>query len=166
MNDSHLSDQMFQVIDALSSGANLTEAAAAAGVHRNTIANWRRNFPQFQQALAHAQSDRDFIFRERAADVVALAFNSFREILSDPKASPSVRLKAATFIIQTAMAPAPPKAQKPLAFNAPARLGPPRSPRRRGSRARLIPTRCRPADVPSPREKQMVLDFSDRILRY
>ncbi|MGA2149698.1 MAG: SEC-C metal-binding domain-containing protein [Bryobacteraceae bacterium] len=32
MNDSHLSDRMFQVIDALSSGVNLTEAAAAAGV--------------------------------------------------------------------------------------------------------------------------------------
>jgi transposase-like protein len=117
MNDSHLSDRMFQVIDALLSGANLTEAAAAAGVHRNTIANWRRNFPQFQQALAHAQSGRDFIFRERAADLVDLAFHSLREILSDPKASPSVRLKAATFIIQTAMAPAPPKAQKPLNLN-------------------------------------------------
>ncbi|MGA2443498.1 MAG: helix-turn-helix domain-containing protein [Tepidisphaeraceae bacterium] len=113
MNDSHLSDRMFQVIDALSSGANLTEAAATAGVHRNTIANWRRNFPQFQQALAHAQSDRDFIFRERAADLVDLAFNSLREILSDPKASPSVRLKAATFIIQTAMAPALLKPKSP-----------------------------------------------------
>ena len=119
MNDSHLSDRMFQVIDSLSSGANLTEAAAAAGVHRNTIANWRRNSPQFQQALANAQPDRALEFRERAADLADLAFDSLRVILTDPKASPSVRLKAATFIIQTAMAPAPPKAQKPLAFNAP-----------------------------------------------
>ena len=42
MNDLHLSPQMLQVIDALSSGANLTDAAARAGVHRNTIAYWRR----------------------------------------------------------------------------------------------------------------------------
>ena len=109
MNDSHLSDRMFQVIDALSSGANLTEAAAATGVHRNTIANWRRSFPQFQQALAQAQSDRALEFRERAADLADLAFDSLRVILTDPKASPSVRLKAATFIIRTAMAPAPKK---------------------------------------------------------
>ena len=100
---------MFQVIDALSSGANLTEAAAATGVHRNTIANWRRSFPQFQQALAQAQSDRALEFRERAADLADLAFDSLRVILTDPKASPSVRLKAATFIIRTAMAPAPKK---------------------------------------------------------
>ena len=117
MNDSHLSDRMFQVIDALSSGANLTEAAAAAGVHRNTVANWRRNSPQFQQALAHAQSDRALIFRERAEELAGLAFDSLREILSDPKASPSVRLKAATFIIQTAMAPVSQKTQRPLSFN-------------------------------------------------
>jgi transposase-like protein len=119
MNDSHLSDRMFQVIDSLSSGANLTEAAAAAGVHRNTIANWRRSFPQFQQALAQAQSDRALEFRERAADLADLAFDSLRVILTDPKASPSVRLKAATFIIRTAMAPASKKAGKPLSFNAP-----------------------------------------------
>ncbi|MGA2148943.1 MAG: SEC-C metal-binding domain-containing protein [Bryobacteraceae bacterium] len=110
---------MVQVIDALSSGANLGEAAAAAGVHRNTIANWRRSSPEFQQALAQAQSDRDFLFRERAAGLADLAFTSLREILSDPKASPSVRLKAATFIIQTAMGTPARKATKPFPFNAP-----------------------------------------------
>jgi transposase-like protein len=116
MNDLPFPNQMFQVIDALLSGANLTEAAAAAGVHRNTVANWRRNSPEFQQALAHAQSDRDFLYRERAADLADLAFTSLREILSDPKASPSVRFKAATFIIQTAIAPPPYKPKSPAAF--------------------------------------------------
>jgi transposase-like protein len=116
MNDLPFSNQMFQVIDALLSGANLTQAAAAAGVHRNTVANWRRNSPEFQQALAQAQSDRDFLYRERAADLADLAFTSLREILSDPKAPPSVRLKAATFIIQTAM-PTLNKADKPRPFN-------------------------------------------------
>jgi transposase-like protein len=108
---------MLQVIDALSSGVNLTQAAAAAGVHRNTIANWRRNSPEFQQALADAQSDLAFMFRERAEDLAGLAFDSLREILTDPKSSPSVRLKAATFILQTALGQAPPKAGKPLIFN-------------------------------------------------
>jgi transposase-like protein len=117
MKHSHLSKQL-QVIDALSNGANLTAAAAAAGVHRNTIAYWRRNSPQFQHALARAQGDCAPTFRERAEDLADLAFNALREVVTDPKASPSVRFKTALFIIQTAMPPAPRKAEKPLPCNA------------------------------------------------
>jgi hypothetical protein len=117
MNDSHLSSQQFQVIDALSSGASLTQAAAAAGVHRNTIANWRSSSPQFQQALADLESGCALIFRERAQQLADLAFDSLREVLQDPKSSPSVRLKAAIFIIQTAMPSSPSKTRKSPAFN-------------------------------------------------
>jgi uncharacterized protein YecA (UPF0149 family) len=128
MNDSHLSSQQFQVIDALSSGANLTQAAAQAGVHRNTVANWRSSSPQFQQALADLESDRALIFRERAQELAGLAFDSLREVLKDPKASPSVRLKAAIFIIQTAMPSSPSKTQKPLPFNNTPLQQPPEAP--------------------------------------
>jgi hypothetical protein len=112
MNEPQLTTQMSRVIDALSSGANLTDAAAQAGVHRNTIANWRSNSPAFRQALAQAQSDRELLYRERAEALADLAFDSLREILKDPKASPSVRLKAAMFIIQMACGQTPPKARK------------------------------------------------------
>jgi len=44
MFEAPLSPQQIIVIDALSDGVNVTDAAAQAGVHRNTIANWRRNF--------------------------------------------------------------------------------------------------------------------------
>ena len=104
---------MRQVIDALSGGANLTDAAAAAGVHCNTVAYWRRNVPPFQAALQQAESDRDLLFRERAVELADLAFASLREILADPKSSPSVRLRAAIFIIQTALGQTPAKAAKP-----------------------------------------------------
>ena len=101
----------------LASGANLTNAAAQAGVHRNTVANWRSSSPQFQQALADLESDRTLIFRERAQELAELAFDSLREVLKDPKSSPSVRLKAAIFIIQTAMPSSPAKPKKSLTFN-------------------------------------------------
>jgi transposase-like protein len=117
MIDSGLTLEQLEVIDALSSGASLTDAAAQAGVHRNTVAYWRRNFPRFQTALAHAQYDRALLFRERAEALVDLAFQTLRDVLTDPKASPSVRLKAATFIIEKAVAPPPPKPDKPLTFN-------------------------------------------------
>ena len=66
MTDSVLSAQQLAVISALSTGATMTDAADQACVHRNTIANWRRNFLPFQYALAHAQYDRALLFREKA----------------------------------------------------------------------------------------------------
>jgi len=44
-------------------------------------------------------------FREQALALAARAFNTRSDILDDPEASPSVRLRAATFIIKTAIAP-------------------------------------------------------------
>jgi DNA-binding NarL/FixJ family response regulator len=43
MFDEALTPEQLIVINALTEGLNSTDAAAQAGVHRNTIANWRRN---------------------------------------------------------------------------------------------------------------------------
>ena len=114
MLDSVLSKQQIEVISALSNGVNMTAAAEQAGVHRNTIAYWRRNSPPFQHALSHAQYDRAMLHREKTEDLVDLAFKTIQEILADPKASPSVRLKAALAIIQAASTPPEPKRQVTL----------------------------------------------------
>ena len=58
MSDSLISSQQLQVIMALSEGMSATAASAQAGVHRNTIANWRRNSLPFRESLADAQYDR------------------------------------------------------------------------------------------------------------
>ncbi|MGA2150475.1 MAG: hypothetical protein ABSH49_36610 [Bryobacteraceae bacterium] len=105
MPDSDLNRKRLEVLDALSSGANLSEAAAAAGAHRNTIAYWRRSYPEFHRAFAHAQDDRAILRREKADAFLDRAFQTLGDALSDPKASPSTRVKAAIFIIQTALAP-------------------------------------------------------------
>jgi transposase-like protein len=92
--------QQLIVLEALANGATVTDAAAAAGVHRNTIGNWRRETKNFQIALANAQYDRACLYREKAEALVDLAIQAIRDILADPKASPSVRLKAALAIMQ------------------------------------------------------------------
>jgi len=102
MLDVALSPQQLQVINALSDGVNSTDAAAQAGVHRNTIANWRRNSLFFREALADAQYDRALLFRDRTEAKLDLALETIDSILNDPKASASVRLKAALFIIDKA----------------------------------------------------------------
>ena len=114
MTDFALSKQQIHVVSALSEGANMTDAAAQAGVHRNTIANWRRNSPPFAHALSHAQYDRAMLIRENAETLIDLAIDALEAILTDPKASPSVRLKAAMYIVNMATTPPPQKERVPL----------------------------------------------------
>ena len=102
MLDDILSAQQIEVINALSNGANMTTAAGQAGVHRNTIANWRRNVLPFQHALAHVQYEKAMLVREKTGDLVDLAFKGIQDILTDPKVPASVRLKAALAIIHAA----------------------------------------------------------------
>jgi len=114
MTDSGLSTQQIAVIDALSTGATATDAAAAAGIHRNTINNWRRNNLAFQFAFAHAQYDRALFYRERAESLVDQAYMALEALLADPKTPASVRLKAALYVIDKAATPPAPKSQVQL----------------------------------------------------
>jgi preprotein translocase subunit SecA len=104
-----LTPQQFQVIDALSNGATFTGAAAQAGIHRNTLANWRAS-DDFREALASAHHDRGAFYQDRAVELADLAFEALRKVLTDPKSSPSVLLRAATLIIGKITTP--PKLQK------------------------------------------------------
>ena len=114
MFDEALTPEQLIVITALTEGVTSTNAAAQAGVHRNTIANWRRNSLFFREALADAQYDRALLFRDQMEERLALALETIDSVLHDPKASPSVRLKAAMFIIEKSLTPPPPRKQVPF----------------------------------------------------
>jgi preprotein translocase subunit SecA len=111
MLDSALDAAQLQVIDALLNGANLTAAAGQAGVHRNTIANWRHTSPAFETALRDAQNDRADMLRELAVARAELAFQALGQILQDPKSSASTRLRAAIVILSHAL-PSPAKERR------------------------------------------------------
>ena len=102
-----LPDLQERVIAALSIGTSLTQAAAEAGVHRNTINNWRRSDELFRSALTHAQYDRAILHREHAEALACDAIGAIHQILNDRTAAPSVRLRAALAILQTVTTPAP-----------------------------------------------------------
>jgi hypothetical protein len=101
MSETLFTPQQITALDALVNGATITEAAAQAGVHRNTIGNWRRETTYFEIALTEALYDRALLYREKAEAMADLAFDTIRTILADPKASPSVRLRAALAIVNT-----------------------------------------------------------------
>ena len=104
--------QQFQVIDALSSGATFADAAAQAGADRNTLADWRA-CDDFREALADAYYDRAALYRDRAVALADLAFEAIRKVLTDPKSSPSVLLRAATLIIEKVTTPPQFREEKP-----------------------------------------------------
>jgi hypothetical protein len=100
-----LNPPQLHVIDAVSNGASLTDAAAQAGIHPNTLSQWRRNSPDFREALAITRYDRALLYRDRAVELADLAFETLRHVLTDPKSSPSTRLRAALYIIDKASTP-------------------------------------------------------------
>ena len=112
----NLTPQQLQVVDALSNGATLADAAAHAGIHRNTIANWRRSSDGFREALTHAHHDRAILYRDRAVDLADLAFAALRNVLTNPESSPSALLRAATFIIEKVATPPKFEKEKPASM--------------------------------------------------
>jgi hypothetical protein len=105
MTDFALDDRQATVIAALSAGYSPEKAAELAGVNPMMIDLWRRNEIAFQRALLDTHYIRAIQFREKALALADRALKTLSDLLDDPKASPSVRLKAATFIFQTAIAP-------------------------------------------------------------
>jgi hypothetical protein len=107
MSPSQLSPIQDQVVAALANGASLSAAAAAAGIHRNTVGNWHRDSALFRAEFARAQYDRALLLREHAESLAETAIETIHAILIDPEASPSVRLKAALAILNQISAPLP-----------------------------------------------------------
>ena len=104
MNDT-LSPQQIEIIEALADGCSISAVAERTGVHRNTIHNWRRSNQAFREALEDAEFDRAFMLHGKCQDLAHLAIQVLQDLLTDPKTSASVRLRAATFLIGKAITP-------------------------------------------------------------
>ena len=93
-----LTPSQIDVLKALVDGLSITKAAEIGGVHRSTVHLWTRHHPAFARALLLARQDRADCLIDELAGLHQLAIDTFREILSDPKPSASVRLKAAKIV--------------------------------------------------------------------
>ena len=116
MTDLAIDDQQATVIAALIAGYSPEKAAQMAGVPPMMIDIWRRSEIGFQRALLDTHYVRAIQFREKALALADRAFQTLRELLDDRNASPSVRLRAATFIIQTAINPPRFQPAKPMSI--------------------------------------------------
>ncbi len=103
---SHLTPKQEQVLTLLAEGCTVTAAAEQTGIHRNTIANWRRAYPEFQDTLAAAQFEHALYWRERLLAFGDRALQTLTQVFDDPNASPGVRLRAAMSVLDRIMKPA------------------------------------------------------------
>jgi transposase-like protein len=105
-----LTPLQLQVLDRLTQGDSITTAAQTTGVHRNTIANWRREVPAFHQAIR----ERSLLAQEQLGELLPDAIEVLRTILHNESVSPSVRLRAALSIVKMAATkPEPEPAAQP-----------------------------------------------------
>jgi transposase-like protein len=100
--NSHLSAIQERVIASLATGLSFSAAAEAAGVHRNTVGNWRREIPSFAAAFEQAAREQARAFKEEALDAVPQATQTILAIMNDPAASPALRLRAAGMVLKMA----------------------------------------------------------------
>lgn len=98
---SQLSPKQSEVLEALLSGSTISHAAELTGVHRSTIHLWCRGNTIFRAALRDAQSQQANLVLDGLRNRANRALETLEEIMIDPAAPASVRLKAATIVIRT-----------------------------------------------------------------
>jgi hypothetical protein len=59
------------VLCQISTGSTVIAAAEAAGVHRNTVLNWRRNSAHFRAALCCAREEKVLFWRDQNEQLAA-----------------------------------------------------------------------------------------------
>jgi hypothetical protein len=106
----------------LAEGGTVGAAAAAAGVHRNTVARWTREGAPLAAALADLRRERLAAARARLVAAAGSAVEVLAELAADPCAPPAVRVRAACAILDRAglgprPEPEPPPEPEPDPFD-------------------------------------------------
>jgi transposase-like protein len=99
--ESTLTPKQIQVIEALASGASVSEAAKRAGVNRSTVYLWRRDSRDFEARLTLARRECADNMRARLRKLEDDAIKTIRETLRGRDIPPGVRREAALSVLQS-----------------------------------------------------------------
>lgn len=97
-----LSTKKAKAIAALLSSKNVTEAAELAGVGTRTLFRWMQEI-DFQEALTQAESEAIDAATRRLIGLQGAAIDTLHDTLSDRKALPGIRMRAAQSILDFLM---------------------------------------------------------------
>jgi len=99
MDTNELSPKQYKAIEVLAVSGNVTEAAAAAGVSRETVHTWMRTDKAFQAEKDAISSAYIGELSSRLNSLAQQAVSTLQEILSDPNAPVNARIRAADIVI-------------------------------------------------------------------
>ena len=99
MDTNKLTPKQLKAIEVLVTSGNVTEAAAAAGVSRETIYTWMRSDKAFQAEKDGISSAYIGELSSRLNSLAQHAISTLQEILSDPNAPVNARIRAADIVI-------------------------------------------------------------------
>jgi len=97
-----LSPRKLKAVQLLVSGVSLREAAAQLRISDRTLRRWCKR-PEFQAALQEGQKEAWGHMVRRLRALGDQAVTTLREVMADTDASPSSRVAAARFVIETAL---------------------------------------------------------------
>ncbi len=119
-NPEVLSPIQHMVLMLVGSGSSVSAAAETAGVHRNTIYNWRRTSAVFRTAWFEMLQEQATYWREQLCALAQTAIETIRTIMVNANHSAAVRLRAAQSILKISMNPTPmPKVHNPAQSDTP-----------------------------------------------
>ncbi len=95
------------VLNLMTAGSNVTAAAEAAGVHRNTIYNWRRACPAFRTAWFEILEEQALFWRDEFSALAQLAVETVRSIMANASHNPAPRLRAALAVLKNVLSVPP-----------------------------------------------------------
>jgi len=91
-----------RVFETLAEGGTVAEAAAAAGVHRNTAARWAAPGGRVGRELLLLRAEQAGAARARLVALSGLAVEVLRDVMADPEASAAARVRAAVAVLDRA----------------------------------------------------------------
>ena len=99
MNTTTFTASQQAALGAIADGANITEAARVAGVHRDTIYHWAQTVDGFHDALLANQEQRREEVSAQLRRVAAKALDQLERLLDNPDTPPSVLFRAIQFAL-------------------------------------------------------------------
>jgi hypothetical protein len=91
-----------RAFETLAEGGTVAEAAAAAGVHRNTAARWAAPGGRVGRELLLLRAEQAGAARARLVALSGLAVEVLRDVMTDPEASAAARVRAACAVLDRA----------------------------------------------------------------
>lgn len=118
-----LSVAELRAFEVLAEGGTVAEAAAAAGVHRNTAARWAAPGGRVGRELLLLRAEQAGAARTRLVALSGLAVEVLRDVMADPEASAAARVRAAVAVLDRAgLGPCPEPVAPPAPDLTPAAL--------------------------------------------